>query len=436
MTLFFILFTLIVEISITIFCFKTNSDHKKERNIIRLLSLGGFAVLALVSVLEWGFRWYALGLLLLVWSLSAVISLLRGSREKKVFSWGRTIGKAIGVLLLVTIALIPAYIFPQFTLSKVTGNYKVETATAIWTDTSREESFTATKGDHRFVNVEFWYPVNYNATNEKCPLIIFSHGAFGIRSSNTSTYQELASHGYVVCSIDHPYHAMLTKAPNGSIVTVNSGFLDDIAQINNDHYPIEAKITIIQEMLSLRMEDINFVLDQIGQMAVSANAEQPFSIIDTKKIGLMGHSLGGAVAAEVAKDREDVSAVVNLDGDFLGEYVFEDGREAYSSEVYPKPILCFWSDLLYQGIRDAGGFPFLDRAPKAYEVHIKGTNHMSYTDLPYFSPVLNNYIIKMSGLTKATVDQKYCTETMNHLILQFFNCYIKQEGSFEAAAEY
>ncbi len=161
-------------------------------------------------------------------------------------------------------------------------------------------------------------------------------------------------------------------------------------------------------ILSLRVEDINFVLDEIGQMAAASERDTLFAIIDTEKIGLMGHSLGGAAAAEAAKERDDIGAIVNLDG----------------------------SDLLYQGISGMGGFPFLNQAPASYEVHIKGTNHMSYTDLPYYSPFLNNSIIRMSGLEKATVDQKYCTETMNTLILQFLNCYIKREGNFEAAAEY
>ena len=69
------------------------------------------------------------------------------------------------------------------------------------------EEFTD-KGRNRFVNVEFWYP---KKADEKYPLLVFSHGAYGIKASNTSTYTELASHGYVVVSIDHPYHSFYTR---------------------------------------------------------------------------------------------------------------------------------------------------------------------------------------------------------------------------------
>ncbi len=61
---------------------------------------------------------------------------------------------------------------------------------------------------NRQVNVEFWYPSDGGG---KYPLVVFSHGALGIKTSNTSTFIELASHGYVVCSIDHPYQALFTR---------------------------------------------------------------------------------------------------------------------------------------------------------------------------------------------------------------------------------
>ncbi len=430
------LFTLFIEISFLVFCLKTKSEQKKTRSIIRLLYLGLFIILSMTSILEWSFRWYALGLLLVVWSVIALISLLRGSKTRNAFTGGRIIRKSIGILLLVTLTLIPAMIFPQFTLPAATGEYEVATSNYIWTDPSRKESFTVAEGDNRFVNVEFWYPAEYDLSKGKCPLILFSHGSYGIKSCNTSTFHELASNGYIVCSIDHPYHAMYTKAPDGGIITADSGFVNSISLINDNQTPTEDKLKIIQNILALRVEDIDFVLAQVELKTTDTNADPLFAMIDTQRIGLMGHSLGGAASAEVAKERDDIAAVVNLDGDFLGEYTFDDGKEAYLQETYPKPILCFWSDLLNQGIHGMGGFPFLNQAKAYYEVHIKGTNHMSYTDLPYLSPLLNNVLLDMSGLKKAEVDQNYCTETMNELILQFFNYYIKRDGSFEPAVEY
>ena len=39
-----------------------------------------------------------------------------------------------------------------------------------------------------------------------CPVVLFSHGAFGYYQSNISTYMELASNGYVVISLDIGQH--------------------------------------------------------------------------------------------------------------------------------------------------------------------------------------------------------------------------------------
>ena len=108
------------------------------------------------------------------------------------------------MLLLVVIAVTPALIFPQYKLPKMTGKHEVATVNYTYTDQSRIETFTNT-GENRKVNVEFWYPKDAGG---KYPLVVFSHGAFGMKTSNTSTFMELASNGYVVCSIDHPYHSL------------------------------------------------------------------------------------------------------------------------------------------------------------------------------------------------------------------------------------
>ena len=36
-------------------------------------------------------------------------------------------------------------------------------------------------------------------------MVLFSPGLAGVRSQNTAWAQELASHGYVVVALDHPY---------------------------------------------------------------------------------------------------------------------------------------------------------------------------------------------------------------------------------------
>ena len=56
----------------------------------------------------------------------------------------------------------------------------------------------------------------YAAAAERWPVIVFSHGAHDHRSDTTIVVQELASHGYVVVTVDHTYDAF-SEFPDGRL---------------------------------------------------------------------------------------------------------------------------------------------------------------------------------------------------------------------------
>jgi hypothetical protein len=68
----------------------------------------------------------------------------------------------------------------------------------------------------------------------------------------------------------------------------------------------------------------------------------------------MGHSLGGAASAEVARERNDVDAVINLDADLFGEYVdYANGK--YVMKVNDLVLKFFNAYLKGEGTFTAGG---------------------------------------------------------------------------------
>lgn len=67
----------------------------------------------------------------------------------------------------------------------------------------------------------------------------------------------------------------------------------------------------------------------------------------------------------------------------------------------------------------------LANATDGFCTYIAGTKHMDYTDLPLFSPIL------ASLLGSGSLDKTECIETMNRIILEFFDCYLKDEGEFQ-----
>lgn len=108
------------------------------------------------------------------------------------------------------------------TTLETTGEYQVKREDCFYTDASRLETYTD-DSSFRELPVSFWYPANYQEPRS-CPLVVFSHGSFGVRESNETLYRELASHGYVVCSIDHTYHSFSAKLSNGKTVRVGGSF--------------------------------------------------------------------------------------------------------------------------------------------------------------------------------------------------------------------
>lgn len=427
----------VMEIGLAVHSVISKSNQKPFRNWIRISAFLVFLVFA--TIMKWNVRWVLPAVVFFLFGIIAVISLIRNKEEKRYRPVGN-IFRAIGVWVIIAITLLPAVIFPQYKAVAATGDYKIATSLYTLTDNQRVESFSDS-GENRKVNIEFWYPQNAEG---KFPLIVFSHGAFGIKASNTSTFENLASNGYVVVSIDHPYHSLFTKDTEGHVTLADSSFTKEIEDVNNGVYDDETSFKLERKWLKVRTEDINFVIDTIKQKASEENSDEVYQQIDTSQIGLIGHSLGGAAAAQLGRDRKDIAAVINLDADLLGETLeVEDGRSVINKEIYPVPLLSIYSDTMKNLMDDVKETDpdlvlpqeyILDTAPNSHVVYIKGTNHLSLTDLPLVSPVLANMI---NGSTdkgsNAISENKYeVLETMNEIVLNFFNSYVKKAGEFQA----
>ncbi|MGN1147926.1 MAG: hypothetical protein ACI4TB_05850, partial [Lachnospiraceae bacterium] len=196
------------ELFILIWSFVKGCRHDKEKEVVRILGLLLVLLLAIIGVLQ-GLSKYMLFIgVLAIQLLWNGLFLIR--RKERAFKKGKMFTASLGCCLLYGICLIPAFLFPQYKEPAVTGPYEVEMAEYTWVDENRLETFADT-GENRALTVKFWYP----AEEGSYPLVVFSHGAFGIIDSNYSTCIELASNGYVVASIGHPYHAMYVKDVNG-----------------------------------------------------------------------------------------------------------------------------------------------------------------------------------------------------------------------------
>ncbi|MCM1230476.1 MAG: hypothetical protein NC489_10095, partial [Ruminococcus flavefaciens] len=442
----FAVFT-VMEIALTVLsCTKYRSLWYRNRIFFRAVEF----VLALLVMLlpatgqKWRFTGCIaiLGIRLAISAVSGIIQLVKSNRKEK-SKVGVIVSAVVGVMLI-GFSLFPAFMFTGYSGIETSGQYEVKETQAILIDNSRLEP-NENDGSNREVPVHFYYP---ESGAENCPLVVFAHGSFGYYQSNTSLYTELASNGYVVASIDHPYYAFFTKDTEGKTVIVDMDFMQTAINIQNssDFTNTEDVYNVECEWMSLRTADENFVLDTIktaknsGSLDtawytesedVTAEILSVLEMTDTEKIGLTGHSIGGAAAVHLGRERDDITAVVDIDGTMLGEQVaFSDGKISYNPEPYPIPILSLdnanhWESYIVNELDENTDYVnkyLLDNAVDGREAHFDGTEHMDFTDLPLLSPTLS----KMLG--KGSVDSSEFIPEMNGIILNYFNYYLKGEG--------
>lgn len=422
----------IIEFAITLYCIATKSYHSRIRSGLRIAEFVLFVLFALNRLIQWSFRWKLFTLFLLINALLSLLQLIHHKQENH-YSASRVFAKSISMLLVASIALTPALVFPQYQLPSPTGDYSIATVNYTYSDQNRIESFTNT-GEYRNVNVEFWYPDNAEGTY---PLVVFSHGAFGVKKSNESTFRQLASHGYVVCSMDHPYHSGFTVDSNGKSTTVATEFFNEYNAMGTS---LETDYQYTQKWLKLRTDDINFVLDTIinNTKNKSCETDKVYQLVNQYKIGVFGHSLGGAAVSAVARQRNDIDAVINLDGPFWGDLLgIENGEALINTQKYPDPRLTVYTDSLWGKMNNdpmyAPNVRFLsDTHENMYTIHFDGSLHMSLTDLSLISPILSN--IMQGG--NALIDPYVCIQTLNETVLDFFNCYLKGDRAFTVHESY
>lgn len=407
--------------------------------------LGLYFVMLIAPGIDMGFRFMGLFILLVLRIIIAFIGMMiLKNKEDKSKHPAMMVCSALLSAALISGSMIPSFVISDYSGLPVSGAYDVAEINAILIDESRKEEFES-DGSKREVPVYFFYPSNA-AEGEKFPLILFSHGAFGYYQSNYSTYAELASNGYVVISTEHPYHSLFTRDTGGNTIIADALFLNGVMGINSEDISEEDIFELSSQWLKLRCDDINFVIDSV-KSAAGGNVLPPcwyaddgqnediitaLAMTDMGKIGVMGHSLGGAAAVSLGRTRNDIGAVIDLDGTMFGEVTgVENGRDIINNDPYPIPILAFNNEEHHFSSQKARENNVLysnnvvfDNAICGYRTYIPGTGHMNYTDLPMFAPP----IAKMLGT--GTADPEKCMLTVNRTVLEFFDSFLKGTGEF------
>lgn len=233
---------------------------------------------------------------------------------------------------------------------------------------------------------------------------MFSHGAHDHRSDTTVVVQELASHGYVVVTVDHTYDAF-SEFPDGRLTFPFQGSTDlgalDFAT------------------------DIRFVLDCIEDLAAGHNpdAEQrplPTGLhdaLDPQRIGMFGWSKGATATALVMSEDQRIRAGLSLDGPMQPTVTTDLDRPfmlmtaAYPRATQPS-VAEFWSHL--RGWR--------------LNIQADGAVHPSYTDdqvlIPQLAPALGMSQADLQGWI-GTLDPDRAVRIQQAYPLVFFDLHLR-----------
>lgn len=257
----------------------------------------------------------------------------------------------IGIaLFLVFISLFSLKVFPKTEMLLPTGDFEIGTQTFELEDPTREELYTEEANDKRRLKYQVWYPTDdiaglekvkwlsdgtlvprhllksatlpappfildqlaevdsnsyadadLSKANDKYPVIIISHGWRGFRELHADFAEDLASNGYFVISIDHTYGSEAVKFDDGTV-----------AYLNKEALPKMVRPAIFSEkahkLAVTYGKDVKIVLNDLENLNNKFDGK-----LDLERIGLLGHSTGGAGGVFTSLRDERVKAIIGMD---------------------------------------------------------------------------------------------------------------------------
>jgi predicted dienelactone hydrolase len=470
------------------------------------IAVVGLGLIVLGAVTE-GFRWQMLP------AYGGLGVLLLASLKK---SETRPVWRALGALplfALMSASAVLTHELPIFSLPEPSGPYGVGTFEYSITDDSRKERYAPAR--NRELYVEVWYPAEKNALDDfpvrtlfqelyegdytqqsvlfgylrhipthshvhapvaapedgPFPVLLFNHALeLGFTSQNQLLMEHLASHGYVIFSIAHPYQSSKVNLGSAGTITMVSEYpsdmdlpraelfrgvvgtiyeashdLDEISAVKEVLSPLAEQYFALDERdrraflsQAVAMEELNayrhfvseelledyFLYDYFAQNSMHEywvediqfvadtlqDLQAPVAgfaeAIDTGGFGVFGMSFGGGAAGEFCKIDNRCKAGGNLDGTQFGR----QWDQAVSA-----PFLMLYHEE-HQGGND---FAYLPPTHDFWDYGVKGATHFDFTDFTYVWPLFKT--LRLTG----PIDGMRMIDIMNIVVLNFFDHSLK-----------
>ena len=305
------------------------------------------------------------------------------------------------------------------TLPAPTGSFAVGRATYAWTDDVHSDTLAPAPGTKRELLVWIWYPAaprqpsqtvddylpgSWRSALERqmglpltqfltrdlsqvrthsirdaaispqqrsYPVVLMRAGLAALTTDYTTLAEDLASHGYVVVGFDAPYRSFVVVLPDGRVIA-------RAPQNNAELFSGSQQEQLANKLVQAWSADMSFALDQLERLNASDPSGRFLGRLDMQRVGVFGHSLGGATALQFCHDDSRCKAGVDIDGAPLGSVI---------AEGVTQPFMFVLSDHSSEPAAETrqvqGNIRSIyDRLPgdRRLEIEIRGANHFLFSD--------------------------------------------------------
>ena len=378
--------------------------------------------------------------------------------------WVKRLMKSLLILLLlIVLVLASSIVFAEIRRSQTlilpapTGPYAVGRMEYDWTDQSRTDPLAPRAGTKRELVVWAWYPATQESgakvapylpptwaqlsdqqhgrfgqllfqrtdsiqthsvenaplatPSARYPVLIFEPGLGNLPTQYTTLLEDFASHGYIIFAITPTYSSDVVVFPDGRVV--------EAAAAGNPSDASNAQAAG-DRLVTVWAQDVVFVMNQLDRLNATPGTMWS-QRLNLTRLGVFGHSFGGATAAQVCQMDTRCKAGIDLDGALFG-LVVQTGLE--------KPFLVIQSDRGSCSTSSCRSFQnevqaILRPIPsnERYSLSIKGTQHFNFSDYAVsFSPA------RALGLI-GPIDGVRGLQIIRAYALAFFNTFLTQTPS-------
>jgi predicted dienelactone hydrolase len=394
-------------------------------------------------------------------------------RGKRILRWiGRGLLGLLALLVVAAVVFLIAWSRGLIQFPALTGPYPVGKIDYHLVDASRLEVFSAAPDDKRELMVTVYYPASPPAAaspapytdgpirevfgtaeffqdtvrahafvdvpladdGARYPVIVFSPGMGFLPIKYAPTLEDLASHGYVVASLSHPYSTAATVFPDGRVVAstaeAGSRALSEATAKSTSDAEFDP---VVNRIGSVWVADVRFVLDQMEQFDASDSLFA--GRLDLTRVGVFGHSLGGGAAAEAMYEDDRFDAAINMDGTLFGDV---------ASHGIARPLMLMLSErvpLTAEQIRFSGSSPEADayfqqreattqaivyeHAAPGYRLTLQGSTHRTFIG---FEPIAAPALFIPAEVV-GTIDGARAVGIIDDYVVSFFDQHVKGQKS-------